>query len=219
MLLYHARQEKEQTAFNLNHVKIRRETNGGKNGKNNFMGGLLCERTPVPNCVAGEQYVKGRTSDQVIRKKLYEKDWHPLDVSDIARREQLTGEQNLNHPLLKDAVEFAGADQILFTAPYWDLSFPAVLKLYLENIAVAGITFTYQDNRPVGLCNAQEAVYITTAGGYTGENLGFCYIQAMMKLFGIEKTRCIAAEGLDIEGANVKQILRDTAASPEFLKA
>ena len=35
---------------------------------------------------------------------------------------------------------------IVIAAPYWDLSFPAVLKTYLEQINVLGVTFDYSDD-------------------------------------------------------------------------
>ena len=37
------------------------------------------------------------------------------------------------------ASQFQQADEIVIAAPYWDLSFPAILKLYLENIYVTGV--------------------------------------------------------------------------------
>lgn len=47
-----------------------------------------------------------------------------------------------------------------------DLSFPARLKIYLENIYVTGIVSKYDENgRPRGLCRAERLYYVTTAGG------------------------------------------------------
>lgn len=45
--------------------------------------------------------------------------------------------------MFKYAHEFANADLIVIAAPFWDLSIPALLKVYIENIAVDGITFEY----------------------------------------------------------------------------
>ena len=89
----------------------------------------------------------------------------------------------------------------MIAAPYWDLMFPAVFKTYLENVSVSGITFDYSsDGIPTGLCKASNLYYVTTAGGYIGENnFGFTYIKALAeKLFGIPNTKCFSAEGLDI---------------------
>ena len=36
---------------------------------------------------------------------------------------------------------------------YWDLSFPAALKIYIEHAAVMGVTFHYtEEGRCEGLC-------------------------------------------------------------------
>ena len=106
--------------------------------------------------------------------------------------------------------EFATADTIVIAAPYWDLSFPAVLKLYLENISVVGVTFRYSENGvPVGLCRANKLIYVTTAGGYIGENdFGFSYVKSLAQnLYGIKNTECVAAEGLDIAPEKAEGIL------------
>ena len=55
------------------------------------------------------------------------------------------------------ARQFAAADQIVIAAPYWDLSFPAALKQYFEQINVLGITFAYTpEGVPKGLCRARK---------------------------------------------------------------
>ena len=37
------------------------------------------------------------------------------------------------------AKQFAEADEVIIAAPFWDLSFPAALKQYFEQINVLGI--------------------------------------------------------------------------------
>ena len=41
------------------------------------------------------------------------------------------------------AHEVAQADLVVIGAPYWDLTFPAALKVYLEWASMLGITFRY----------------------------------------------------------------------------
>lgn len=104
--------------------------------------------------------------------------------------------------LLMAARELAGADTVVIGAPYWDLSFPAVLKVYLEWASTLGVTFRYtEDGQSQGLCRAEQLLYITTAGGpVQGQNLGYDYVKALSGMLGIERTQCIAAELLDVEG-------------------
>ena len=57
------------------------------------------------------------------------------------QREALLAEGKFDHPRFRYAHRFAAADKIVIAAPFWDLSFPALLKVYIENLCVDGITF------------------------------------------------------------------------------
>ena len=92
------------------------------------------------------------------------------------------------------------------------MMFPAVLKVYLENVTVCGLSFRYSEQgRPQGLCKAKELHYVTTAGGYIGQNdFGFSYIKALAQnFFEIPRVFRISAEGLDIMGADAEAILKN----------
>ena len=112
------------------------------------------------------------------------------------------------------AREFAEADEILIGAPYWDCSFPAVLKIYLEQICVNGIAFRYgEDGRPVKMCACEKLIYITTAGGYLPfESSLERYIEELCGLLCIPEMRFIKADGLDIQGNDPDQIMREAIA-------
>lgn len=120
-----------------------------------------------------------------------------------AGREQLTRAGIYEGPLFDYAKQFASADRILVAAPYWDFTFPARMKCYLEQICVTGLTFTFSSKGiPGGLCHADSLHYVTTSGGSIGDlNLGYEYVEKLCKVYyGINKTVCYTAEGLDIEG-------------------
>ena len=109
------------------------------------------------------------------------------------------------------AHQFAEADVVIFAAPYWDLSFPAVLKIYLENINIVGIAFRYREDGSIeGLCKAKRVYYVTTSGGDVESTYGYGYIKALAnKFWGVKYTKLIKAEGLDIQGADVNAIMAD----------
>ena len=128
----------------------------------------------------------------------------------FAQRERLLAEKKFDHPRFRYAWQFKDADNIVVAAPFWDLSFPALLKVYIENISVDGITFGYNENGPIGLCKADKLVFVTTRGGcYAGSNLelGAKYMEALCEFFGIDKFECVCAEGIDIYGADVEGIM------------
>ena len=96
-----------------------------------------------------------------------------------------------------------------------DLSFPAMLKQYLELINVVGVTFKYsKEVVPLGRCRAESLFYVTTAGGqYVPEEFGFGYVKALAQNFyGIPDVRKIEAAGLDIYGADVDAIMERASA-------
>ena len=130
----------------------------------------------------------------------------------IDRRDRLKKEGKYDDPMFSLGRDFANADIIVIAAPYYDLSFPAVLKQYFEQINVLGLTFTYSDaGIPQGLCKAKSLYYVTTAGGQiVSDEYGFGYVKALAQVFyGIEEVYQIKAEGLDIIGAHVEAILND----------
>lgn len=139
-----------------------------------------------------------------------------LDEETLAFRSERSAAKDFTHELFAPARQFREADEIVIAAPYWDLSFPAMLKAYIEQLCVNGLTFSYsEEGIPVGHCLAKRLTYVTTAGGYLGAyNMGFDYVAAVCKLyFGIEESRCISAEGLDIWGNDAEAILASAIAA------
>lgn len=142
----------------------------------------------------------------------------PLDRERLLTRDRLLREGKTDDAFFDLAKEFRRAQWLVVAAPYWDLSFPSLLKLYFENVTCSGVTFSYdQSGRPVSLCNAERLVYITTAGGPIGENdHGFAYVRAVCEqFFGVRQSFCIAAEGLDVIGNHPEEILRKAETSFE----
>lgn len=135
----------------------------------------------------------------------------PLTRDTLALRDQLLKEKDYDHPMFHQAKAFAEANTIVVAAPYWDLLFPASLRVYFEHVTVSGVTFYYNESGiPQSLCNGKKLIYVTTAGGPIFGNLGFEYVKAVASgFFGIQDIRCVKAENLDIWGADVKGIMED----------
>lgn len=133
-----------------------------------------------------------------------------VDEAFLNRRDDLIARRDFSDPVFDLARQFAEADEIVIAAPFWDLSFPAALKQYFEQINVRGITFYYTpEGIPTGLCRAKRITYITTVGGnYFPEEYGTGYVKALAQSFyGIPEFRLISAAGLDIVGADVEGIM------------
>ena len=134
----------------------------------------------------------------------------PYDGQRVLHREALIDAKRLDDPEFEQARLFNQADYLLFGAPYWDLSFPAVLKTYIENIFVRNLNFRYTpQGQPLGLAKGRKAVYITTSGSpIGGEDWGAGYIRAVINMLGIPQFERISAEGIDIQGWGKEGILK-----------
>ncbi|WP_316621025.1 NAD(P)H-dependent oxidoreductase [Ruminococcus sp. JE7B6] len=169
------------------------------------------------NCCVREESRTERLAQAVLQKlggdftelNLYNENLKPLDGEMLNKRTALIEQGDYSDPMFDYAKQFASADTIVIAAPYWDLSFPASLKTYIENIYVTGIVSAYNESGlPVGLCKATELYYVTTAGGPYDPTYSYGYIESLAKnFFGIPETHLVKAEMLDIIGNNAEEIL------------
>ncbi len=125
----------------------------------------------------------GRLGGKQEEVRLSEDTPEPLSAKRLARRTALIERGDYADPMFRYARQFQRADTIVIAAPYWDLSFPAVLRTYLENVYVTGLVSEYTpEGIPHGLCRARKLWYVTTAGGpyvdallrHPGDGACFC---------------------------------------------
>lgn len=133
----------------------------------------------------------------------------PLNEERLDARMAYLNKGDFNNPAFDLAKEFAEAEEILIASPYYDYSFSALLKTYIENIYIIGIVSRYDETgRPIGLCRAKRLTYITTAGGPYDPSYSYEYIKRIAtECFGIEECDLIYAENLDIVGYDATAII------------
>ncbi len=134
----------------------------------------------------------------------------PLTGEFFEERQRFLEKNDRTHPRFDLARQFAQADRILVAAPFWDLSIPAILKLYIENISLDGITFGCNANGMYGMCRARDMLFFTTRGGFYGNGpmeQGARYLKALCEMFGIPEFRCICAEGMDFEPEREEELM------------
>lgn len=99
------------------------------------------------------------------------------------------------------AKKLANADRIVIAAPFWDMSFPGALKVFLENMSLFNVTFGSNEKECYGLCKAEKVLYITTRGMdiSTGGDLEQAtpYLKAIGKLWGLGELHVISAQNMD----------------------
>jgi FMN-dependent NADH-azoreductase len=105
---------------------------------------------------------------------------------------------NYDELAYKYANMIKNADRIVISAPLWDMSFPASLKVFIENIMIPNVLFRYEDDKAIGLSNAKKLLYITTIGGKVNINYGFEEIKAIANLWGINDVNSISIDLVDV---------------------
>ena len=148
----------------------------------------------------------------------------PLLGEFFAAREELLARGELDHPRFRYAHQFAAADLVAIAAPFWGLSFPAILKIYIENISVEGITFAATGDGLRGLCRGSRLLFFTTRGGYfQGSPLeqGSRYLEALKDFFGFGEYLCVAGDGMDMGDPRpvLEKAIREARALGERLSA
>ncbi len=170
------------------------------------------------HCCVREESRTDRLARKVLEKlggeitelNLYEEGLRPLDRQTLNKRSALIEKGDYSDRMFDYAKQFASANTIVIAAPYWDLSFPAPLKIYFENIYITGIVSEYDENgMPRGLCKADRLIYVTTAGGPYDPTYSYGYVKSLAKdYFGIPDVELVKAEMLDIAGNDAEAILR-----------
>ena len=138
-------------------------------------------------------------------------------------RDALAAAGKLDDPLFADAWQFARADRIVLAAPFWELSFPAILKIYLERVSMRDITFGYEESGLVGRCRAEKLLLVTTRGGDYSlpetewMEMGARQLKALCAMFGIPKFELLCAEGLDDERVDAQARMDEALARADAL--
>ena len=168
-----------------------------------------------------DEYLRLNPDACVTEYRLNDMNLQPLTGSAEKIRSEMSVEEKLADPAYRPARDFADADMIVVCAPYWDFAFPACLKSFIENICVYGITFRYENDLPIGLCKAENLVYLTSAGSpVANDNWGGGYLEAVTgKLLGVRAFHQITADGLDLENADVEGIIADAILHAKTLAA
>ncbi len=156
-----------------------------------------------------EEYIKDKTDVKIV--KLYDLNLKPLDEAGIKLRDSYKAKGDFSSSLFEPARDFKEAENIIVAAPYWDLSFPSILKVYFENISIGGLTFGYDEKGSiVGYCKAKKLIYFTTCGGKLNRHFGYEYVSELVKsFFGVKETYNYYIDMLDIDLTKSGKLLKD----------
>ena len=137
----------------------------------------------------------------------------PFDAAALNERDALTAARAFDAPVFDLARQFCAADAVVVAAPYWDMSYPAALRTYIEHISAVGLTYHYEADGCHGECSARALVYLTSGGAFEQEDsIGVLHWRQLCGLFGIERFEYVFAGGLDIDPNKTPALLEGACA-------
>jgi FMN-dependent NADH-azoreductase len=158
-----------------------------------------------------DTYKKVNPSHEVVAVDLYKENIPQIDADVFSGWgklqtgkgfEELSDSEKAKVGRLTELVDqFVEADKYIFVTPFWNFSFPPVMKAYIDSVSVAGKTFKYTEHGPIGLLTDKKALHIQARGGIYSEGpaaqmeMGHRYLDIMMQFYGVP-----SFEGLFIEG-------------------
>ena len=113
------------------------------------------------------------------------------------------------------AEKFMAADYYVFVSPIWNLGAPHIMKKYIDNLFIAGKTFSATPDNRHGLLSG-HVQHLQTRGGIYSEGplkeleSSDRYLTIAMKFLGLTVHPVIYAEGLDHNPKQAPEIVAQT---------
>lgn len=153
-------------------------------------------------------YRQKNPQDRITERNVYQEPIPLVDVVVLKGWDKLQRQEELNSTE-KEKVgkinafteEFLAADKYVFVTPMWNFSLPPLMKAYLDTIVVAGKTFCYTEQGPVGMVKGKKAVHIHARGGFYNQppmdQLEFAdrYIRTLLNFLGVTDVHSLICEG------------------------
>lgn len=169
-----------------------------------------------------EEYQKHHPEDEIVKLDLYKAEIPFLDVDvfsawgKFASHDELTEiEKSKAEHMDQLTTQFLEADRVIFSAPFWNLSYPPMLKAYIDTICIAGKTFEYTEKGPVGLVPDKPVLLIEARGGIYSKGPGAemensqRYLKTIMNFMGIQNFTPFIIEGLHLDPTKAEDIYQE----------
>lgn len=95
--------------------------------------------------------------------------------------------------------ELQAADEIVIGTPIYNFSVPASLKLWIDQVARAGVTFRYTADGPEGLLKTERAHLVISSGGVALDSpadFATPYLRQYLGFLGITDVEAVSAASL-----------------------
>ena len=159
--------------------------------------------------------IVAKLGGDVIRRDLAQgepllnQNWVEANATDLANRTDAQREALAISDTL--VAELQDADTIVIGVPVYNFGIPAALKLWVDQIARARVTFHYTSDGPRGLLTGKRAIIAVASGGVPVDSpVDFAtpYMRQIMNFIGISDITIVAADamGADADKAMTKAV-------------
>ena len=110
--------------------------------------------------------------------------------------------------------QFTDADKVIFGVPMWNFSFPPIVKAYIDNLVIAGKSFKYTAQGPIGLLNDKPVLFIQSRGGFYGQEpmksfeMAESYFKNVLGFLGIHNFKALLCEGVNFTPDKAEDLLK-----------
>jgi FMN-dependent NADH-azoreductase len=124
------------------------------------------------------------------------------------RSESQSSELKLSDALVE---EFLAADALVIGAPLYNFTISSGLKAWIDRVMIAGKTFRYSAEGPVGLAGDKKVVIVATSGGsYVDTPVDAAHVghlRLVLGFVGVKDVTVVRAAGLNLSPESRAQSL------------
>jgi len=116
----------------------------------------------------------------------------PADQRTAQQRQRL----ELSDQLIEELVQ---ADRLVIATPMYNFSVPSGLRVWIDHVARAGVTFRYTENGPEGLLKDKPVTLIVSTGGVrldSPADFVTPYLRQVLAFIGLHSVDVVAADGM-----------------------
>ena len=112
--------------------------------------------------------------------------------------------QNAEQTALGEQIiqQYLDADVVVVGAAMYNFGLASTLKAWIDRISVAGKTFKYTENGPVGLAGDKQVYIASSRGGVYGDNSPADFQEGFLKTVfnftGVNQVEVVRAEGVNM---------------------
>lgn len=178
----------------------------------------------IDSSILGEQSVSRQLSQALVAQLLQKNPQAQVEYLDLAAEqiphltaEILMGKQPEQAALSERLIQqYLDAEVVVLGAAMYNFGLSSNLKAWVDRISVAGRTFKYTEQGPVGLAGNKTAYIVSSRGGVYGDenpvDFQEKFLSTILNFTGVENVQVIRAEGVSMGDAQKQHAIEGALA-------